>query len=140
MAIDPKSLSAFATKNRKPSVVQTPEPAPEPEPAADPTDLYADLLLLLEENAADIEEIVVELDGESLTELEEDLSSDDLEALRAGYGSLPSPLRTMLRGAAGLSLEECTRLADSLESDGLVSDQERVCGWLWRTCQMLLKR
>ena len=136
MGIDPKSLAAFAANSKQPPKKQR-APAVTPEPEEPLEDRCAELLPLLEEFASDIEEITTELDSDSLLSLEDDLSEDEAEALKDGFGSLDPRLKAALRAVADLPLEECTRLADSLESDGVVSDQERICGWLWRTCQML---
>jgi hypothetical protein len=164
MGINPKSLAAFAGPNqgerKQPGPIPDSEEVSLDDEASEGEELedtegsdedeeeeafeeygegrYGKLIPLLEEHAEGVEYAAEAVDGDLLTMPEEDLTPSDIEALKDGYDELDRALKKQLKACcSNIPMDHCTRLAEHLENEDMISDAPRVAGWLFRLGQWL---
>ena len=160
MAIDPKKLKAFAggaDGEPPPAAMAKPAAAPAPsaedyedtgeeaeEPEAEEeeketetSDRFTALLPLLEAHAEELEEATVELNPDSLSDMDAELPPEDAASIEQGKASLDPELLAAMETAfsGGITAEEAHSLGDHLESEDMVSDGDVIAGYLFRLAQ-----
>jgi hypothetical protein len=95
---------------------------------------FGKLIPLLEEFAEEVEACCDEIDGDLLVDMEAEMPSDEEQILKSGLHTLDKKLVKALSEAfdGGISPEEATELAEHLANEEIVSDPDRVAGWLYR--------
>ena len=138
--MDPKKLQAFAQSqpaSHKPKK-GSPAAAPAPTQKADDkfkeggSGKYGHLIPILEEHAAELQECCDELDHEALMDPEAEMGDADIEILKEGARALPDNIKEAVMQAFGdgISMEDALRLAEHLETEGMIDDAECVAGYL----------
>lgn len=149
MAIDKAKLADFAKSKDKPRTAPYPmrdqDPKRPVKTGSKPHDFkeegdgrYGALIPLLEHNATALEECCDELDEATLVEPTTALDKADEAALKSGYATLDDELKAeMERALPEISLEDALKLAQALEDEDMITDADRVAGYLVRIGSIL---
>jgi hypothetical protein len=97
---------------------------------------YAELVPLLEDNAALIEDALGGLDMEPANVLDgQDVAQETVQAITDGFDDLPDDLQEKLGVLSDATEDELKALAAHLASNGLVDDGDGVAAWLYLVAQ-----
>lgn len=102
---------------------------------------FKELIPLLEENAEDIEEMADEVDPDSLTNPEAELTPEDEQSLTDQVDQLDEGLANKMKEvlSGGLSHDDAMKLADHLAEEEMIEDAGIVGGWLFRMAAVIQK-
>lgn len=139
--VDPNKMAAWAGgggQGGKPGSEEEPDEA-EMEAGSDEEEDHAEeeaksdegaLIAALEEFHEEAEACCDELDADALGE--EDLPPEEIQILQEGLADLPDGLEQAIRqNAQGIAREDAMRIAEHLYEEDLISDPDRLGGWLY---------
>ena len=99
---------------------------------------FGALIPMLEQFHEDIEACGDDVDPDTLSAPEEELSEDDHDALMDGYNSLDGKLKKEMKTALpGIVMDKADELAQHLSDESMIDDQDKFAALLFRFGQVL---